>query len=53
LKELEIEIMHPDMFACVSTTPCPKTFFITMILEEEFKLKRFILKLEEADVDIF
>jgi hypothetical protein len=52
MKELEMEIMHPNLFACTSTTPCPRTFFVTIILEA-FKLKSFILKLDEADGDIF
>jgi hypothetical protein len=51
MKELEVEIMHPNLFACISTTPCPKTFLVIIMLEA-FKLKRFILKLGEADGDI-
>jgi hypothetical protein len=47
-----MEIMHPNLFASTSTTPCPKSFLVTIILEA-FKLKRFVLKIDEADVDIF
>jgi hypothetical protein len=52
VKELGMEIMHPNLFACTSTTSCPNIFFVTIILEP-FKLKRFILKLDKADGDIF
>jgi hypothetical protein len=52
MKELEMEITHPNLFAWSSTTPCPKRFLVTIILEA-FKLKHFVLKLDEAGGDIF
>jgi hypothetical protein len=48
----DLEITHPNLFACTSTTPCPKTLLVT-IIPEAFKLKCFILKLDEADGDVF
>jgi hypothetical protein len=33
MNELEMEIMHPDLFACTSTIPSPKTCLVTAILE--------------------
>jgi hypothetical protein len=26
MNELEVEMMHADLFVCTSTTPCPATF---------------------------
>jgi hypothetical protein len=47
-----MEIMHPNLFECTSTTPCPKSFLVIIIFEA-FKLKRFLLKLDEGNGDIF